>query len=43
MRGQKKYFLFGIGTDFHKLKYPLIWYDILHVSDVLQVPVFPMP
>ena len=35
MRGQKKFFLFGIGTDFHKLKYPFIWYDILHVSDAL--------
>ena len=35
LRGQKKYFLFGIGTDFHKLKYPFIWYDILHVADVL--------
>ena len=35
LRGQKKYFLFGIGTDFHKLKYPFVWYDILHVADVL--------
>jgi hypothetical protein len=35
-RGQKKYFLFGIGGDFVKLKYPFIWYDILHVVDVLS-------
>jgi hypothetical protein len=24
-----------MGTDFIKLKAPLIWYDILHVTDVL--------
>jgi hypothetical protein len=36
IRKEKKYFLFGIGTDFQKLKYPLIWYDILHVVDVLS-------
>lgn len=35
-RGQIKHYLFGIGTDFHKLKYPYIWYDILHVADVLS-------
>ncbi len=35
-RGQKKYFLFGIGTDFRKLKYPFVWYDLLHVVDVLS-------
>ncbi len=28
--------LFGIGTDFRKLKYPYVWYDILHVSDVIS-------
>ena len=28
--------MFGIGTDFRKLKYPFIWYDILHVLDVLS-------
>ena len=27
--------MFGIGTDFRKLKYPFVWYDILHVADVL--------
>jgi hypothetical protein len=36
LRGQKKYYLFGIGTDFHKIKYPLVWYDILHAVDVLS-------
>jgi hypothetical protein len=35
---QKDYKLkmFGIGTDFRKLKYPYVWYDILHVTDVLS-------
>jgi hypothetical protein len=28
-------YLFYMGTDFRKLKVPLIWYDILHVMDVL--------
>ena len=32
----QKYFLFGVGSDFRKLKYPFIWYDILHVVDVLS-------
>lgn len=36
IRKEKKYFLFGMGTDFSKLKYPFIWYDILHVVDVLS-------
>lgn len=36
LRGQRKYYLFGIGTDFRKLKYPFVWYDILHVADVLS-------
>ncbi len=35
-RGERKFYLFGVGTDFRKLKYPLIWYDILHVTDVLS-------
>lgn len=34
-RKQVKYFLFAMGTDFKKLKYPFVWYDILHVVDVL--------
>ncbi len=35
-QGERKMFLFGIGTDFRKLKYPFVWYDILHVTDVLS-------
>ncbi len=35
-RREKKYFLFAMGTDFCKVKYPFIWYDILHVLDVLH-------
>ena len=38
-RKERKPYLFGMGTDFAKLKAPLIWYDILHVLDVLsQLP-----
>jgi len=33
---ETKPFLFAMGTDFKKLKAPLIWYDILHVTDVLS-------
>ena len=34
---REKYpFLFHMGTDFRKLKAPFIWYDILHVADVLS-------
>lgn len=32
---ERKIYLFGIGTDFRRLKYPLIWYDILHFAEVL--------
>jgi len=35
VRGTKKYYLFGIGTDFAKLKAPRIWYDIIHWLDTL--------
>jgi hypothetical protein len=35
-QNERKIYLFGIGTDFRKLKYPFIWYDILHVVDVLS-------
>ena len=35
-QAERKIYLFGIGTDFRKLKYPFIWYDILHVVDVLS-------
>jgi hypothetical protein len=31
-----KFYLFGMGTDFRKLKYPFVWYDLLHVADVLN-------
>lgn len=33
---ERKIYLFGVGTDFRKLKYPFIWYDILHVTEVLS-------
>ena len=33
---ERKLYLFGIGTDFRKIKYPFVWYDILHVVDVLS-------
>ena len=29
-------YMFYMGTDFRKLKVPLIWYDLLHVLDVLS-------
>jgi hypothetical protein len=35
-QAERKMYLFGIGTDFCKLKYPFVWYDILHVTDVLS-------
>ncbi|MBN1660307.1 MAG: hypothetical protein JXA93_18055 [Anaerolineae bacterium] len=35
-QGELKMYLFGIGTDFRKLKYPFVWYDILHVAHVLS-------
>jgi len=35
-RGEWRPYLFGIGRDFGKLKYPFVWYDILHVTDVLS-------
>jgi len=35
-RVEKKPYLFGMGTDFRRLKYPYIWYDILHVAEVLS-------
>ena len=36
LRKEKKYFLFAMGTDFCKLKYPFVWFDILHVAEVLS-------
>jgi len=35
-RTDRKFYLFGIGSDFRKLKYLFVWYDILHVVDVLS-------
>ena len=32
----RKEYLFGMGTDFQKLKAPLVWLDLLHVLDVLS-------
>jgi hypothetical protein len=38
-RKRRRPYLFGMGTNFAKLKAPLIWYDILHLMDVLtQLP-----
>lgn len=34
-RKERRPYLFAMGTNFSKLKAPLIWYDILHVTDVL--------
>ncbi|MBN1430123.1 MAG: hypothetical protein JXB07_17270 [Anaerolineae bacterium] len=34
-RTETRPYLFGMGRDFGKLKAPLVWYDILHVLDVL--------
>ena len=34
-RTAQRPYLFAMGSDFAKLKAPLIWYDILHVADVL--------
>ncbi|MBN1147469.1 MAG: hypothetical protein JXA78_09445 [Anaerolineales bacterium] len=34
-----KMYLFGAGSDYRKLKYPFVWYDILHVAETLsQLP-----
>jgi hypothetical protein len=35
-RTERKPYLFGMGTDFKKIKYPMIWYDILNVVNVLS-------
>jgi hypothetical protein len=35
-QSERKIYLFGIGTDYRKLKYPFVWYDILHVVEVLS-------
>ena len=35
-RREVKPYLFGMGTDFKKLKLPFVWYDILNVIDTLS-------
>ena len=35
-RSERKIYMFGIGTTFRRLKCPLVWYDVLHVVDVLS-------
>lgn len=35
-RRERKYFLFGMGADFKKLKYPFVYFDILHVLEALS-------
>jgi hypothetical protein len=34
-RTERRPYLFAMGTDFAKLKAPSVWYDLLHVLDVL--------
>lgn len=34
-RKERRPYLFAMGTDFAKLKAPMVWYDILHVLEVL--------
>lgn len=34
---EKHPYIFYMGTDFRKLKAPLVWYDILHILDVLTL------
>ena len=36
VRRERHPYMFYMGTDFSKIKAPLIWYDILHVTDVLS-------
>lgn len=35
-RQEKHPYMFFMGTDFSKIKAPLVWYDLLHVMDVLS-------
>ena len=35
-RRERHPYIFYMGTDFSKLKAPLVWYDILHVAEVLS-------
>ncbi|MBN1262593.1 MAG: hypothetical protein JXB35_18065, partial [Anaerolineae bacterium] len=32
----RKLFIFGVGSRYRALKYPFVWYDILHVAEVLS-------
>jgi len=34
-RQERRPYLFAMGTDFAKLKAPMVWYDIIHVLEVL--------
>lgn len=36
LESRDKYYLFGTGKKFRKLKYPYIWYDSLHVAEVFS-------
>ena len=36
-RDGKRIYMFGIGSTFMKLKYPNVWFDILHLVDVLSL------
>jgi len=36
-RKEEKPYLFGMGTDFKKLKLPFVWYDILNMVDTLSL------
>ncbi|MCG8571131.1 MAG: hypothetical protein MJB14_13440 [Spirochaetes bacterium] len=33
---EKKYFMFGIGTDFKKIKFPLVWYNLLNFLELFS-------
>ena len=35
-RKKRKAYLFGMGTDFMKIKYPMIWHDVLNTVNVLS-------
>ena len=36
-QSDRKLYMFGIGTTYQRLKYPFIWYDLLHVVDTLSL------
>ena len=36
IQAERKIYLFGIGTDYRKLKFPYVWYNLLHVAEVLS-------